>query len=108
MAAFSIRTTFQHLFQSVNYGSATLTAVSPTTGTTLAGSSTVSVPNAQIGDIVDVSCPTAPPAGLIVYGVVTAVGVVTVYASNVSAGTLASPAGLYRVVTYTLGQDFSS
>jgi hypothetical protein len=99
------RTTFQRVFDRVNTGSATLTAVSPTTGATFAGSSTVSVPGAAIGDIVDVSFPTAPAAGLVMYGTVTASGVVTVYASNVSAGTLATPAGLYRVATYPFTGD---
>lgn len=94
------RTQFQRVFQQVNTGSGSPTFTSPTTGTTAAASATISVPGAAIGDIVDVSPPTAPVAGLLVYGTVTAVGAVTVYAANVSAGTLVPPVGLFRVATY--------
>lgn len=100
MAMTAVRSLWHRVFQQINTGSATLTAVSPTAGATFAGSGTISVPGAAIGDIVDVSSPAVQPAGIYTYGVVTAVGVVTIYYANVTVGTLAAAAGLYRVATY--------
>lgn len=105
MANFTVRTVFQHLFNQVNYGSASLTPSAATTGTTQ--TVTLSAGNCQFGDVVDVAAPSAI-GNLTMSGEVTAVGTVTIKFANATAGSLTAPAGIYRVVTYTLSPDFSA
>ena len=108
MATFSLRTQFQHIFQQINYGSATLT-VTAIAATSVSVANTIAVPNAQVGDIVDVSASTAMPAGLTLTGEVISAGVVALKFTNPTASSATPTAStLYRVLTYTLGQDFSS
>lgn len=105
MASFTVRTGFQHLWNQVNYGSASVTPGAATTGTTV--TVTVAAGNCQIGDVVDVSAPAAI-GNLTMSGEVTAVGTVTIKFANVTAGSLTAPAGIYKVVTYTPSADFSA
>lgn len=55
-------------------------------------SQTFAVVGCQVGDIVTLHAPTALPAGLLLRGVVTSSGVVTVYAYNATGSTIASAA----------------
>lgn len=103
MATFTVRTSFAHVYNQVAYGSASLTPSAVITGAV--GNNTVACGNCQIGDIVDVSCP-AVLGNLIVQGEVTAIGTVTIKFANTSGGSLTPPAGIYKVVSYTLGADF--
>lgn len=100
---FSTRTIFQHVYQQVSYGSASLTPGAATTGTTV--TATIACGNCQIGDFVDVSAPAAI-GNLTMTGEVTAIGTVTVKFANATAGSLTAPSGIYRVVAYSLGADF--
>lgn len=97
------RTGFQRVFQQVNTASATLTPTAAAAGVTNVAS-TVAVPGALVGDIVDVSAPSSL-LNLILQGEVTAVGVVTLKFANVSAGSITPPAGLYKVATYSFTSD---
>lgn len=97
--SFSDRTSWQALVQQVNIASGSLTPSAVTTGTT--GSSTLAVPNSQLGDLVDVSAPAAI-GNLVMQGEVTAAGTVTIKFANTTAGSITPPAGVYRVITYTL------
>lgn len=94
------RTQFQRVFQQVNTGSATLVATTAVAAAATPGVATVAVPGAAIGDIVDVSSPAVQPVGLLVFGVVSAAAVVTIYFLNPTAGSLTGVAGLYKVATY--------
>lgn len=98
--AFSSRTLWQRIFQQANTGSATETTTTATAAGVTAAAATVAVPGAAIGDVVDVSSPTAQPVGLFCFGVVTAANVVTIYFMNPTAGSLTGVAGLYKVATY--------
>lgn len=97
------RTSFQRVVQQVNSASASLTPALVTTGAT-GVASTIAVPGALVGDVVDVVGPSSL-LNLILQGEVTAVGVVTLKFANVSAGSITPPAGIYKAVTYTLSGD---
>jgi len=99
------RTEWQRIFQQANTGSVTLTATTAVAAAATAGGTLANIPGASIGDIVDVSSPAVQPVGLLVFGVVTAAGVVTIYFLNPTAGSLTGVAGLYKVATYPFTTD---
>lgn len=58
---------------------------------------TVSLPEAAVGDIVSLGLPSNVPVGVIYTGFVSAAGVVTVRATNVTAAAIDPPSGAFRV-----------
>lgn len=100
--AISSRTSFQRIYQQINTGSASVTPGAATTGTTV--TVTVPVAGSLVGDVVEVSAPSAI-GNLTMSGEVTAAGTVTIKFANATAGSLTAPAGLYRVATYTFSGD---
>lgn len=93
------RTEWQRVVQQVSAASASVTPGAATTGVTV--TVTVPCPGCAIGDVVDVSAPSAI-GNLTMSGEVTAAGTVTIKFANVTAGTLTAPAGIYKVVCYSL------
>ena len=59
---------------------------------------TMAVADAVVGDVVTISAPAGLPAGLILRGVVTAAGVVTIYAFNATSVTIAAASYSIRVM----------
>lgn len=98
--SYQVRTQFQEIVQNVQGASASLTPTAAAAGVTNVAS-TIAVPGAAIGDVVDVVAPSSL-LNLILQGEVTAAGVVTLKFANVSAGSITPPAGIYKVITYTL------
>lgn len=102
----SQRRQFQDIFANISSGSASLTPGALTTDTSEAV--TVTVPGAQIGDVVFVSLAAVAQTALIqVTGEVLVAGVVSVVFSNTTAGTLTPAAGVYTVVSCTLDPKMS-
>lgn len=60
-------------------------------------STTVTVLNAKVGDVVIVQ-PPVDTSGVFYTGVITATGVATVYAKNFTAGAINPPSGTYRLL----------
>jgi len=58
---------------------------------------TIAVPGAQVGDAVYLGLPAAPQAGFIFQAFVSAADVVTVRATNITAGDLDAASATYRV-----------
>ena len=61
---------------------------------------TISVPNAVVGDYVAMSLPAAPTAGIMFMAFVSAPGVVTVRARNVTAAAVDPAAATYGVMVF--------
>lgn len=70
----------------------TFTAVAPATS----NDQTFQVPGANVGDSVSLGLPAAPAAGLVFFAFVSAPGVVTVRATNVTAAAITAAAATYR------------
>jgi len=97
----SQRRQFQDIFANVSTATAALTpaAVGATTTNT---ASTITVPGAQVGDLVFIILDNAELGdSIVVQGEVLAVGVVTVKFSNCSAGSLTPPAANYTAICLT-------
>ena len=58
---------------------------------------TVAIPEAALGDIVSVGLPANNPLGILYYGFVSAAGVVSIRAYNVTAAAIDPPVGAFRV-----------
>jgi len=58
---------------------------------------TANIPGADLGDVVSLGCPATIPAGVVYQAFVSAIGVVTVRASNFTAGAIDPVAGTFRV-----------
>lgn len=91
---------FRTVVDQVFTASASLTPALVTTGAT-GVASTITVPNAALGDVVDVVVPSSL-LNLILQGEVTAANTVTLKFANVSAGSITPPAGVYTAVVYRL------
>lgn len=95
--AYSNAPQFRSIFDQVFAATVALTPGAVTTGTT--GTSTITVPGAAVGDVVDVSAPVAL-GNVTVQGEVTAANTVTVKFANATAGSITPPASNYTAVVY--------
>lgn len=89
---------YRRVFDQVGSASASLTPTAAAATTTNVAS-TITVPGAAIGDLVDV-LPPSSLLNLILQGEVTAANVVTLKFANVSAGSITAPAGIYTAIVY--------
>lgn len=81
---------FQGLYKTIGFKSTAVTPPSLTTNTS--GTTVIAVPNAALGDIVEVSF-SLDLAGLIMHGYVNAAGSVTIRWLNLTGGTVTLSAG---------------
>lgn len=87
---------YRDLFDSAYVASANITPALVTTNTT-GVASTIAVPGALVGDVVTVRAPAAL-GNVTLQGEVTAAGVVTLKFSNLTAGSITPPAGVYTAI----------
>ena len=69
----------------------------PSTGAVSTSDLTVTLTNAAVGDAVYIGLPSAPSAGFVFFGFVSAANTVTVRAMNITAGALDPVSATYRV-----------
>lgn len=89
---------YRRVIDIVNSATAALTPALVTTGTT-GVASTITVPGAAVGDVVDVRA-SVSIGNVILQGEVTAANTVTLKFANVTAGSITPAAGNYTAIVY--------